>query len=259
MFRKRLLKFLGIFLLIITLVFAWEFSQFKYIPVLMYHSVLPSALKENRLVVSVNTFYRQMEFLKKHNYNVIPLEKIPDFILNKKKIPPKTIAISFDDGYKDNYLYAFPILKKYNLFATIFLVVNDIDKPDRLNWQEIFEMKNSGLISFGSHTISHPYLTSLDEDKLKSEIFDSKRILEEKLFSPVKTFAYPAGFFNQKAKELVQNAGYILAVAASKTRKANPSDIFAYKRIRISEKNDDNLFVFWFKTTKLYSFIKRKR
>jgi peptidoglycan/xylan/chitin deacetylase (PgdA/CDA1 family) len=259
MFRKRLLRFFGIFLLIITLVFAWEVSQFKYIPVLMYHSVLPSALKENRLVVSVNTFSRQMEFLKKHNYNVIPLEKIPDFILNKKEIPPKTIAISFDDGYKDNYLYAFPVLKKYNLFATIFLVVNDIDKPDRLNWQEIFEMKNSGLISFGSHTISHPNLVSLNDEEKKKEIFESKRILEEKLASPIRTFSYPAGFFDQKIKELVKQAGYILAVSASKTRKANPSDVFTYKRVRISEKNDNNLFVFWFKTTKLYSFIKRKR
>ena len=257
MFMKKSLKFFGVILLTAILLVSWEFSQFRYIPVLMYHSVYSYAHPKDRITVSVETFNRQMEFLKRNKYNVIPLEELPNF-LKRKKIPYKTIAITFDDGYEDNYLYAFPILKNYNIPATIFLIVNYIDEPNHLNRLQIYEMKNCGLIAFGSHTLNHHNLVSLNDDELKKEIFDSKKILEKKLSSCVKTFAYPYGFFDKRSKGLVKQAGYILAMAASKTRGWDPSDLFAYKRVRISEK-DRNLFVFWFKTTKFYAFIKRKR
>ena len=118
--RKRLITiFSVIFLAGFLLV---NFIQQQYVaPILMYHSVNPYVKQGSRLTVSVQTFERQMRFLKNRHYNVITLETLGDLIKNKKKIPAKTLAITFDDGYKDNYTYAFPILKKYNINNLILL------------------------------------------------------------------------------------------------------------------------------------------
>lgn len=239
-----------------------NFIQGKYVaPIAMYHSVNPAALAENRLAVSAQTFARQMRFLKSQHYNVLPLESLAALIKERKKIPPKTIAITFDDGYKDNYIYAFPILKKYNLPATIFIILSEVGRPqdDRLSWDEIKTMQDSGIITFGSHTLTHPLLPSVNsESELKKEIFDSKRILEEKLGRKVNAFSYPAGRFNARIRQLVMAAGYELAVTTNPGKKFANEDIFALKRLRISA-NSNNLFIFWVETSGYYNFMREHR
>jgi len=170
----------------------------------MYHSVNPAASRENRLAVPVDAFGRQMRYLKARHYNVVPLGSLAPLIKEKKKIPPRTIAITFDDGYKDNYTYAFPILKKYKLPATFFIIVNEVDRPqnDRLNWNEIKEMQDSGLITIGSHCMGpEPLINLKSEKQIKYEIFESKRAIEEKLGARVMVFSYPEGRFNQKIRQ----------------------------------------------------------
>jgi peptidoglycan/xylan/chitin deacetylase (PgdA/CDA1 family) len=228
-------------------------------PIAMYHSVNPEAVDENRLEVSVENFERQMRFLKENNYNVLRLEELADLIGGKKKISPRTIALTFDDGYKDNYKYVFPILKKYNLPATMFVIVNEIGRSDRLSWEEIKEMQESGLISLGSHCLGpEPLVNIKNQELLKKEIFESKNILEKKLGKEVTLFSYPEGRFNHKIKELVIEAGYRLAVTTSPGKKFADDDVFALKRLRISG-TSNNLFVFWFETSGIYTFIKEHR
>lgn len=230
-------------------------------PILMYHSVSQSPSPENRLAVSVKTFERQMHFLKTHHYNVVPLEQLAGLIKEKKKVPWHTLAITFDDGYKDNFVYAYPILKKYTLPATIFILVNEVGRAqnDRLSWDEIRDMQNSGIIVFGSHTLNHPYLPEVSSDaQVKKEIFESKRILEEKLNKKIVLFSYPAGRFTPKIKQLVMDAGYYFAVATNPGKKIPNDDIFALKRLRISQ-NADNLFVFWIETSGFYNLIREHR
>ncbi len=258
--RKALISLFSVVILLSS--FLVSFIQGKYVvPIVMYHSVDPNAKPENRLAVTLKTFERQMHFLKNRNYNVLPLESVATLIKERKKIPPKTIAITFDDGYKDNYIYAFSVLKKYDFPATIFLIVNEIGRQenDRLNWKEIKEMQDSGLVTFGSHTLSHPLLTDIkSEDDLKKDIFSSKKILEEKLGRKVNAFSYPGGRFNDKIKQLVITAGYKLAVATNPGKKFADDDIFALKRLRISE-NCNNLFVFWVETSGYYNFMREHR
>ncbi|MFH1398404.1 MAG: polysaccharide deacetylase family protein [Candidatus Omnitrophota bacterium] len=232
------------------------------VPILMYHAVRAEVSRGARLIVSAKSFERQMGFLKERHYNVISLEELADMIKEKIKIPPKTIAITFDDGYWDNYTYAYPVLKKYNLPATIFLITNEVDNMvglrDKLTWENVILMQNSGLITFGSHSLSHRVLTQIKSaDDLKNEIFDSKRILEEKLGRKVNTFCYPKGVFNQQIKRIVKEAGYKVAVATSPGRGFSNEDVFALKRLRISEKSG-NLFIFWVQISGYYSFIKEK-
>ena len=115
--------------------------RFLYIvPVITYHSINPKTDPVMyRLIVSPQAFQRQMQFLKKHHYNVISLEALGRLMQNKERFPFKTIAITFDDGYKDNYTYAYPVLKKLGLPATIFVIYNEVGRPqnERLSWEEI--------------------------------------------------------------------------------------------------------------------------
>jgi len=256
--RKRLIIILGIISL--SGILLVNFIQQNYVsPIIMYHSVNPTAISKNRLAVTPEAFERQMYFLKRYRYNVIPLEQLAALIKEKKKIPPRTLSITFDDGYKDNYIYAFPILKKYNLPATIFIIVNEVGRPDRLSWDEIKSMQNSAIITFGSHTLRPEPLLNFKSDKeLKKQIFESKRILQERLEREVGIFSYPSGAFNAKIRQLVIDAGYKSAVATNPGRKYPDNDIFALKRLRISS-TSNNLFVFWLETSGLYTFIKEHR
>jgi len=225
----------------------------------MYHSVNPDALPENRLAVSPETFQRQMRFLKEHRYNVLSLESLAPLIKEKKKIPARTLAITFDDGYKDNYKYAFPILKKYSLPATIFVIINEIGRADRLSWDELKAMRDSGIFTIGSHTMGPEPLVNISfPEEVKKEIFNSKKILEERLGREVNVFSYPEGRFNDRIRQLVIDAGYISAVATNPGKKFANNDIFALKRLRISE-NAGNLFVFWVETSGFYNFMREHR
>jgi len=258
--RKRLAVVAGIIFLAGFLLAGFIRQQYV-VPIIMYHSVNPQAVPENRLAVTSATFDRQMHFLKSRRYNVVTLETLRDLIKNKRMIPPKTIAITFDDGYKDNYTYAFPILKKYGLSATLFIIVNEVGRPrgDRLSWDQIRAMRDSGIINFGSHCLGPEPLTKIaSEEVVRREIFASKRILEENLGSQVNAFSYPEGGFNDKIRQLVIDAGYKVAVATSPGKDYPGDDIFVLKRLRISE-NARNLFIFWVEASGFYTFMKERR
>lgn len=258
--RKRLIAVCGI-IIAAAIVFYNFLSRHYVVPVLMYHSVNWQPNPSNRLAVTPVTFERQMHFLKSHRYNVIPLSSLVELIRNNQKIPRKTIVITFDDGYKDNYVYAFPILKKYNLPATIFIIIQEVDRPqnDRLNWQEIQSMQDSRIIDFGSHALGpEPLVNIQSEPELKRQIFEPKKILLEKLGRPVELFSYPGGMFNPKIKQLVIEAGYRGAVATNPGEGSADCDVFALKRLRISE-NAANMFVFYIESSGYYTFFKEQK
>jgi peptidoglycan/xylan/chitin deacetylase (PgdA/CDA1 family) len=225
----------------------------------MYHSIDVNPQKGDRLTVTPEAFERQMRFFKEHKYNVISLEDAADIIKNKKKAPPRTVVVTFDDGYKNNYTYAFPVLKKYNFPATIFVVINDMGYLGGigLSWDEILAMQASNLITIGSHTFTHPLLTEVtsSSERLKNEIEGSKIALEAKLGRKVNSFCYPAGRFNEKIKQVVIEAGYKAAVVTNPGNKIFDDDVFAIKRLRISQ-NCDNLFIFWVETSGYYNFMR---
>jgi peptidoglycan/xylan/chitin deacetylase (PgdA/CDA1 family) len=257
--RKNLIASFLVIIVISAAIFVGFIRRQYVVPILMYHRVNPKFGSIDKLTVSPEAFERQMRFLKTHRFSVLPLEELVWLIREKKRIPWRTIAITFDDGYQDNYSFAFPILKKYNLPATIFVIVNEMGMPYRLTWEEIKIMRDSGIISFGSHTLGpEPLINIKAEDELKRQIFGSKRVLEERLGRKVSIFSYPGGMFNAKIKQLVVDAGYEAAVATSPGRKSSNEDIFALKRLRIS-RTSDNLFVFWVETSGFYTFVKERR
>lgn len=255
---KKLILFTGLVFLAAIILLVILVRQRYIAPIIMYHYVHYGAQAKDKLVVTPETFQRQMRFLKERHYNVIPLEALAVLIKEKRKIPARTIAITIDDGHKDNYNHIFPVLKKYNLPATMFVIVNEIGRSqnDRLSWGEIKEMQDSGLISFGSHALGpEPLVNIKSDEEIKRQVFESKKLLEEKLGKEVKIFSYPEGLFNAKIKKMVMEAKYLAAAATSPGISSPSGDIFALKRLRISQ-NAGNLFIFYIQASGYYGPVR---
>ena len=205
----RIIKKVIIALLILTLIvvcyyFFWLVPRYT-VPILTYHDLG----YKGGIQVTPENFERQMFFLKEKHYNVIPLDELVEGIKKGKKFARNTVVITFDDGYQDNYSYAYPVLKKYGFPATIFLISDYIgNKPGFLGWNEIKEMSKNN-ISFGGHTRHHVYLPSIkDKNILWDEIAGCKEIIEKHIGKRIDYFCYPRGGFNEEIEILVKKAGY---------------------------------------------------
>jgi peptidoglycan/xylan/chitin deacetylase (PgdA/CDA1 family) len=185
-----------------------------------------------------------MRYLKE-NYNLLSLNKATQILLTKGTFPKNSIVITFDDGYKDNFNNALPILNKYDIPATIFLATNFISKnPFYLSWGDIQKMKNK--IDFGSHTCSHKILTNLTTKESTKEIINSKKEIEEIIKKKVYSFAYPMGSkenFNDEIKKIVAKSGFLCACSSIHGTNNAKMDLFELKRKFVIER-DINLFAY---------------
>jgi peptidoglycan/xylan/chitin deacetylase (PgdA/CDA1 family) len=193
-------------------------------PVLAYHKIdHPSS---DSLVRGGFTppqrFARQIRYLLKKGFVFYTASELIEHYLSRGAFPSKSVALTFDDGWRDNYANAFPILRELGIKATVFLVPSCIgqvsdkvapagEKPRaHLTEEEILEMSRHG-VEFGSHTVNHRHLDKIEPEEVKYEVEESKKQIENLLQKTCKVFAYPAGFFNETAERAVKNAGYIAA------------------------------------------------
>lgn len=203
----------------------------KSVPILMYHSI--SDNPKNLLCLAPERFSEQMKYLKDAGYHTITFNDLADW-KEGRPIPEKPVLITFDDGYRDNYTNAFPVLQKENLDATIFMVYGFFNGKNSLTDDMAKEMLASGLISFGSHTESHMDLTTLPLDRLKEEVIQSKTDLEKMLGIPITAFCYPSGRYNDKTLELVKEAGYQFAVTTKPGWAERDQGDYTLHRVRIN-------------------------
>lgn len=202
--------------------------------ILMYHSIGDSKVFFN---VKRAEFETQMKFLKENNYNVVSAEKLLEY-LNKKDIPSKTVVITFDDGYQDNFLNAWPILKKYNFPATIFLATGNVGSDFMirgevmrfLNWNEMSEMEASGLIDIEPHTETHQKLNKLTTEETFAEINVSKKMIEEKLNKKCHFFSYPFGIYNDNIIKILKDFSFRAGLSIDKGRIDFKTDKFILRR-----------------------------
>jgi peptidoglycan/xylan/chitin deacetylase (PgdA/CDA1 family) len=161
----------------------------KEIPILMYHAIAEEPTTEmTELFVRPSEMEKQIKYLVDNGFQTITFEDLDNI-----GAFPKPVMITFDDGYECNYNILFPLLKKYNVKATIFAVAGSVWSKGRLSESQIKEMSDSGLVSIQSHTVSHPDLTSLEADKLDYELSESKERIEKLTGKPVIALAYPSG------------------------------------------------------------------
>jgi len=230
----------------------------KNIRILAYHKVNDSGT--GALDVPVKNFEQQMEYLKIHRYNVISLDELVEKLRNKKMVKEKSVVLTFDDGHRDNYTFAYPVLKKYNFPATIFLTTSYIGSKDFLSWEQIGEMSGEKFpeknrISFGAHTATHPHLTRISLENARDEIKKSKEIIEDKTGILCSYFCYPYGDMNEEIKKIVQECGYIAAVVTP-PRSGIKEDIFCLKRVGIYRHT--TMLQFRLKLWGFYSWIKNR-
>ena len=184
------------------------------------------------LSVLPEDFDRQIAYLKEQGYNSINTDQLYDYMTNGTPLPENPILITFDDGYEDNYQYAYPILKKYGFTGTIFIITDLVGKPNYLTWEQLKEMKANGM-NFQSHTVSHKSMTELGEAQLREELVNSKKILDEQLSQDTKFMAYPTGTYNLYIAKLVKDAGYKGAFTIKYGNIDKASNIYALERVPI--------------------------
>lgn len=221
-------------------------------PILMYHAIDGQRVKDYA-AVSSQAFTKQMQFIKKGKYRVISLSDYCTLLKNNRPISRKLVVITFDDGLKDN-LVAVKILRELDFPATIFMIVNNIDKDGYLSNQDIMWILANSRVQISSHTVNHHYLPSTRDGQLKSEIILSKEKLQERYLIPVETIAYPLGGFDERTLNDVELAGYLCGCATNRgfSRKLNR---FALRRIKISAR--DSNFTLWVKLSGFYNVFRK--
>lgn len=241
----------------VSILAVWIILSSQYsTPILMYHHI-DYRDQQWKLSVSPESFAKQMEFLKAHQYKVLSLSDYVDRLKHKKHIPKKAVVITFDDGYDNNFINAFPVLKKMGFPATVFIQADGVNRKGYMTDEDIMILLDNE-IEIGSHTIHHGFLPNLDTEAKRKEIYDSKSMLEMIIRNPVTLFAYPGGGIDEESRKMVMDAGYEGAVATAPGHQFGAKDPFALKRIRIS-RTADNLFVFWIKISGFYSLIEEIR
>ena len=227
------------------------------VPILMYHSISKT---NNKLSVSIKSFNKQMNLMKKLGYQSINLSEL-DSVNSKNKF-----VITFDDGYADFFNNAYPILKKLNYKATIFIVsnfVNDSNKWDLkkndyikrmlMDDKQINELIKEGY-EIGSHTLDHLDLTSINDSEIEKQIYQSKKNIEDKFKTCVYSFSYPFGLYNTNILNKVGKK-FKFAVTTKRSRfKTNKFNNYTLPRIPIN--SNTGLFKFFLKITTFYEDIK---
>jgi peptidoglycan/xylan/chitin deacetylase (PgdA/CDA1 family) len=208
----------------------WTAGDFSSrVVTLCYHSIHPTKEFSS---TDPRTFDLHLDWLKR-NCDVIPFRHVWEAAHRRDASRP-AVAITFDDGYADNFQYAFPLLAKHGLSATFFLTAGLIDKNPAvlerfrmlrrstaediqpLEWSEIREMTRSGM-EFGAHTYTHPNLARLHGNAVQNELTVSKQIIEQRLGQEMESMAYPFGkpgeFYTAETVEAVRTAGYRYSAA----------------------------------------------
>ncbi len=216
------------------------------LPILMYHHLFYLQAGASNLwwelTVSPAAFEGQVAYLARAGFHTITFGQWDEYNRGARALPVNPIILTFDDGWRDHYTVAYPILKKYGMVGTFFAPTNYIgSSPGTLRWEEVWEMSANGM-EFGSHSMSHPFLTSLSADRAWSEIYNSKHILETRLRQPVAAFAYPYGSYNNLVSNMVEQAGYGFGIGAWGGIYQNSAALYRLNRLGVPYWWDLNTF-----------------
>lgn len=212
-------------------------GQTALVPILMYHYVRPSPGPSDPIGVDLSVppkdFEEQMAWLSLSGFTTLTMHEFDEVRAGKIGLPKKPIVLTFDDGYRDFYTSVFPLLKKYHLKATAFIITGFVGQPNYMTWDMIEEIDKSGLVDVGGHTVTHPDLAQLSNAEATDQIVKCKTALEQHLGHPIYDFAYPSGDYSSATVQILQQAGFQTAVT-TENRWARASDpLLELPRVRV--------------------------
>jgi len=231
---------------------------YQVVPILTYHHF--SEKCSNTLCMPVKEFARQMAYLKKGGYRAVTMKEVLKFMHYQQPLPRKAVAITIDDGYRSVYELAYPILKRYNFTATLFIYTAFIDKsPNALTWKELKELTQAGF-EVEAHTITHADLTRKRTgeseveylERIRRELQIPRTLIREHLGKEAVWLAYPYGRFNNLVISMAIEAGYRGGVTV--TRGATPFFTNPFKVGRNQVMNPEKKHSF----ERLVKFFRRK-
>ncbi len=211
-------------------------ARLTRVPAIMYHDIVPKKLVF--FDVTQEEFEQHLQRLQSSGVTPISVDQLVTHLRTGLPLPEKPVLLTFDDGYESAYEYVFPLLKKYNYPAAFAIYTLNVGKNtgrDHVTWDQLREMAVNPLVTIMAHSVTHPNdLTVLPDDQLRTEVMESKRLLETQLGIPIPYFVYPAGKYDSRAEKLVQEAGYEAALTMNdlKDRFAGESkNLLAINRI----------------------------
>jgi peptidoglycan/xylan/chitin deacetylase (PgdA/CDA1 family) len=194
--------------------------------VLMYHSICDGG---GFLSLSPKEFESQIKWLRSNNFNFLKTSDLS----NVNNIPKKSVLITFDDGYEDNFLFAFPILEKYKIPAIFFITAGVLDKEmmgmRMMSWEQIKKILVNPLFEVGGHGFNHKRFSGMEKDEVVQEILLTKKLIKENLNRQIEDFSYPFGRFNKQTMEALKNNNIFRA--------------FTIEPSRLSKKNFNHFFI----------------
>lgn len=213
------------------------------LPVLMYHSVAddPPATTR-RLSVRPDDFAAQLSLLRSEGFTTMTFSELAAAVRGRQALPPRAVALTFDDGYADFHEVVLPLLARHGCTATVFVTTGWLDdagehragRPlDRmLTWRQVREAAAAG-IEVGAHSHSHPELDQISVRALEAELRTSKELLEDALGTPVPSLAYPFGYWSRRVRDAVAAAGYRSAAAVANAVVTPDADVLALPRLTV--------------------------
>lgn len=212
------------------------------VPVLMYHHIRPMMkdmdVRHRMFTVSPEAFEAQMIGLVRAGFRTVTPDELMAAMRGRVALPEKPILISFDDSFRDQFVYAYPVLRRLGLTATFFVVTQSYRQGGAMTQDMIRELDRSGVGFIASHTQHHVYLPGYRKERRVREIVESKKDLEELLGHPVTAFAYPYGGLNDEVEQEVKDAGYALAFGVRLGSLHSVSHAFRLHRMSVFERED---------------------
>jgi peptidoglycan/xylan/chitin deacetylase (PgdA/CDA1 family) len=213
-----------------------------YLPILTYHRLLvkePMAIADpNRIVTSASLFRRHLTLLKRLGYRTLDLAEYPPMLRQGRKLPSRTFAIAFDDGYEEMLTLALPILREFGFSATVFALPGylggtnawDDGQARLLTAKAMQELDRSG-IRIESHASRHVHLTQVRADQARTDMSEAKSRLEEILGRRVSLLAYPYGESNEEVERIAEEVGYEAAFATDRAPRDHSANRYRLRRV----------------------------
>ncbi len=243
---KKLLIVIVVLLMATAGFVYWLFARAADgVPILVYHRV--NDIDTNPTTLKVADFEAQLKYLVDNGYHVIAPDDLLDAWETGKPLPDKPIVLTFDDGHEDIYKNVFPLLQKYNMRATVFIVTDHIGRKDYLSWDFVRALQAGGYMDFESHTMTYKDLTTLKGDKLWNEIYGSKQAIEWALKKPAKFIAYPDGKYTLDAEDTSKEVGFRAGFIEDYGLAANDSNSYVLTRIPVRGSDSHTMLRFQFR------------